>query len=85
MLIEEGSYDGELGSISGVTDARKKTLRCPDMWAHAVSEEERKAWYRFGISLLGCGLASVLGRNGSPEPFSIFFLFFLLFYFCFPI
>jgi hypothetical protein len=34
--MKRGS-NGELGSISGVTDARKKTLRCPDVWAHAVS------------------------------------------------
>jgi hypothetical protein len=50
-----------------------------------VGEGEEESGVPIRVASWAAGWLLELGRNGSPEPFSIFFLFFLLFYFCFPI
>jgi hypothetical protein len=62
------------GSVTGEVNARKKMLRCPDMWARAVSEEERGEAVPFRVcTLLGFGAILRLGRIG---PRGLLFLFF---------
>jgi hypothetical protein len=53
-------------------------------WAQRFSEGEKAASVPLRVTvMLGCGPKWILGRMVSPGLF--FFLFFLLFYFCFPI
>jgi hypothetical protein len=52
-----------------------------DEWVPLVSERKRTAAYPFGLSVARPGPSSELGRNVSPDMFSIFFISFSLFYF----
>jgi hypothetical protein len=66
------------GSVTGMVSGwRKKMLRCPDMWARAVSKEERKARYRFRISRGGPWAVCPAGLDWFPGALFVFSFLFL--------
>jgi hypothetical protein len=62
--------DGGVASCSVWT--RPEEEEATDLWATAVSEEERLGRYPFGAKRYWVGATLVAGPNTSPRPFTLF-------------
>jgi hypothetical protein len=60
------------GGASGSVWTRTEEEEATDLWARAVSEEERLGRYPFGAKRYWAGAALAPRPNTSPRPFTLF-------------